>query len=59
VAFDVQGHAPAAVVEQLLAKKIVASTSPYARTVARLAAGIMNTPDEVDTVLAAVRGLKA
>jgi selenocysteine lyase/cysteine desulfurase len=59
VAFDVDGVDPEAVVEKLLAKKIVASTSPYSRTVARLAAGIMNSPAEVDTVLAAVRGLKA
>ncbi len=58
VAFDVNGLEPEAVFDKLLAKKIIASTSPYARTVARLAAGIMNTPEEVDTVLAAVHGLK-
>ncbi|GLH73234.1 class V aminotransferase [Geothrix limicola] len=55
--FEVAGHSPAAVVKALLDKRIVASTSPYAITYARLSAGLMNTPEEVDQALVAVRAL--
>jgi selenocysteine lyase/cysteine desulfurase len=57
VAFEVDGHAPADVVERLLAKKIVASTSPYHVTYARLAPSLVNTPEDVETALAAVRAI--
>jgi hypothetical protein len=40
-----------------LNKKIIASTTPYAVPVARVACGIMNTPAEVETTLRAVRAL--
>lgn len=53
--FEVEGKPPSQVVAALLAKKIVASTSPYAVTYARLAAGVMNTPEEIDRALSAVR----
>ncbi|HET7844704.1 MAG TPA: aminotransferase class V-fold PLP-dependent enzyme [Xanthomonadales bacterium] len=53
--FEVDGMAPEAVVAKLLEKKIVASTSPYAKPYARLSAGIFNTEAEVDEVLAALR----
>lgn len=53
--FEVEGQKPAETVKRLLAQKIIASTSPYATTYARLAAGLMNTPEEVDQALAAVR----
>ena len=52
--FEVAGRTPAHVVEALLAKRIVASSSPYAVTYARLAAGVMNTEEEVDRAVAAV-----
>jgi len=38
-------------------KRIVASTSPYRPSYARLAASLLNTPEEVDTAVQAVRGL--
>ncbi len=55
--FEVEGHAPEAIVKALLQKRIIASTSPYAVTYARLSAGLMNTPEEVDKAVAAVRSL--
>ena len=55
VAFEVQGVAPAEVVKQLLARRIIASTSPYAVTYARLAPSLVNTPDEVERAVRAVR----
>ncbi len=39
----------------LLARKVIASTSPYAKVYVRLSAGIFNTPEEVDQALAALR----
>jgi selenocysteine lyase/cysteine desulfurase len=55
--FEVAGHSPAAVVKALLEKRIVASTSPYAVSYARLSAGLMNTPEEVDRAVAEVARL--
>jgi selenocysteine lyase/cysteine desulfurase len=55
--FEVAGQSPAAVVKALLKKRIVASTSPYAVPYARLSAGLMNTPGEVDRAVAAVKAL--
>jgi len=57
VCFDVKGMRPEAVVEKLLEKKILASTTPYRTSYARLAAGIMNSPGEIEKTLAAVRAL--
>ena len=55
VSFEVEGIKPDDVVKQLLAKNIIASTSPYAITYARLAPSLVNTPDEVDRAVRAVR----
>lgn len=55
VAFEVDGLAPAEVVRQLLARNIIASTSPYVVTYARLAPSLVNTADEVERVVRAVR----
>ena len=55
--FEVEGHRPEAIVKALLEKRIIASTSPYAITYARLSAGLMNTPEEVDQAVAAVKKL--
>jgi selenocysteine lyase/cysteine desulfurase len=55
VAFEVDGVAPAEVVGRLLAKGIIASTSPYATTYARLAPSLVNTADEVERAVRAVR----
>lgn len=55
VAFEVAGVTPADVVKQLSARNIVASTSPYAVTYARLAPSLVNTADEVERAVRAVR----
>lgn len=55
VAFEVAGITPADVVKQLLARNIIASTSPYAVTYARLAPSLVNTPEQVERAVRAVR----
>jgi selenocysteine lyase/cysteine desulfurase len=55
--FEVRGIKPEDVVGRLREKRVIASTSPYKVTYARLAAGIMNTPEEVDAALEAVKSL--
>lgn len=55
VSFEVEGMAPAEVVKQLLVRRIIASTSPYAVTYARLAPSLVNTADEVERAVRAVR----
>jgi selenocysteine lyase/cysteine desulfurase len=57
VCFDVNGLAPQAVVDRLHERGIVATVTPYANSYARLAPGLLNSPEEVDTVLAAIRTL--
>jgi selenocysteine lyase/cysteine desulfurase len=57
VCFDVKGTKPEAVVDRLLAQRIVASTTPYRISYARVACNIVNTPQEVETVLRAIRDL--
>jgi selenocysteine lyase/cysteine desulfurase len=57
VCFDVKGIKPEQVVERLLAQRIVASTTPYRVSYARVACSIVNTPQEVETVLRAIREL--
>jgi selenocysteine lyase/cysteine desulfurase len=57
VAFDIDGADPFAVVRELRQQGIVASVAPYASQHVRLTPSIRNTPDEVDTVIAAVRGI--
>jgi selenocysteine lyase/cysteine desulfurase len=57
VAFEVAGLKPDQVVAKLLEKNVVASTSPYRVTYARLSAGLINDEQEVDAALRAVRGL--
>ena len=57
MAFEVDGLTPEAVVERLAARRIVASTSPYRPSYARLAGSVLNTPEEVDAAVRAVRDL--
>jgi uncharacterized protein (TIGR00251 family) len=45
------------VTERLAVKKIRTTTSPYKKSYARVAAGIMNSPDDIDTVLREIRNL--
>jgi hypothetical protein len=47
------------VVQRLAAKKIRTTTSPYRTSYARVSAGIMNFPEEIDLVLRAIRELSA
>lgn len=55
--FEVAGRTAVEVVARLAERKIRATASPYRVSYARLAAGIMNLPGEIDTALAAVRAL--
>ncbi len=57
VTFEVAGMTPEVVVQKLEASRIVASTTPYATSYARLAPGLLNSPAEVDTVLRKIREL--
>ena len=57
VCFEVAGLSPQGVVDRLHAAGIVATVTPYATSYARLAPGLLNSPEEVDQVLAAIRAL--
>ena len=59
VCFEVEGLTPHQVVERLKARRIVASTSPYAVSYARVCAGIMVSPEEIETTLREIRALSA
>lgn len=54
VAFEVEGLTPQQVVQRLMQRRIVASTSPYAVTYARLAPSLVNDESEVDSAAEAV-----
>ena len=57
ICFDVDGHTPGAVVEHLHRRAIVASTSPYPVSYARIAPSTLNTEAEVDMTVAAIAEL--
>jgi isopenicillin-N epimerase len=57
VCFDVKGMKPEQVVKRLLDQRIVASTTPYRVSYARVSCSIVNSPEQVDTVLRAIRDL--
>jgi isopenicillin-N epimerase len=57
VAFEIEGLKPEEVVKRLLDQKIIASTSPYAVSYARLAPSLVNTPEEVERAARAVHAL--
>lgn len=58
VCFDVKGLTQKQVVERLFQKHgIIASTSPYVVSYARVSFGIHNTPEEVEKTLAAIRSM--
>ena len=57
VCFGVQGMPPAEVVDRLLRRGIIATVTPYADALARVAPSILNTPAEVDRTLRAIRAL--
>ena len=57
VCFEVKGLTTNEAVARLKARRIIASSSPYAVSYVRVAAGVMNTPAEVETTLREIRGL--
>jgi selenocysteine lyase/cysteine desulfurase len=57
VAFEVEGVAPGDVAKRLLERRIIASTSPYAVSYARLAPSLVNTPEEVARAARAVHDI--
>lgn len=57
VAFEIEGLKPDDIVKRLLTKKIIASTSPYAVSYARLAPSLVNTPKEVERAASEVLAL--
>jgi isopenicillin-N epimerase len=59
VCFEVAGLSPRQVVERLKQRGIVGSVTPYATQYARLAPGLLNSTEEVETVLKAIRSLRS
>ena len=57
VTFEVAGLEPDDVVSRLAKKRIIATTTPYATSYARLAPGLLNSPADVDTALEEVGAL--
>jgi selenocysteine lyase/cysteine desulfurase len=57
VCFDVAGFTPHQVVERLRQRGIIGSVTPYATSYARLAPGLLNTENEIEQTLAALRDL--
>jgi isopenicillin-N epimerase len=57
VCFDVEGLTPQEVVPRLLEQQIIATSTPYATTHARLTPSIRNTEEEIEAALRAVRAL--
>ena len=55
--FEIDGMVPDKIVEKLFEKKIIASETPYATSYARLTPGLLNSPEEVDQAVAAVKAL--
>ena len=57
VCFEVAGMSPEQVVTALRRRGIVASVTPYATQYARVAPGLLNSPAEIETVLAEIHAL--
>jgi isopenicillin-N epimerase len=56
--FEVAGVKPDQVVARLTEKRFRTTTSPYKLSYARVSAGVMNTPAEIDAVLREIRELR-
>jgi selenocysteine lyase/cysteine desulfurase len=54
---NIEGMKPEAVVARLLARRIIASTAPYAFSCVRLAPSLLNSPEEIETTLREIRAL--
>ena len=59
ICFEVAGQTPEQVGEKLVQKHIVAGSSPYLPSYPRLSPSLVNTPDEVDRAVQAVREIAA
>ena len=59
ITFEVAGHKPEDVVKHLHTKRIVASSTPYATSYARLAPGLLNSETDAETILREIRALAA
>jgi selenocysteine lyase/cysteine desulfurase len=57
--FEVAGLTPQQVTQKLALQKIRTNESPYKISYARVSAGVMNTNEEIDRVLRAIRSLSA
>jgi isopenicillin-N epimerase len=57
VCFDVAGLNPRTVVQRLRQRGIIATVTPYATSYARVAPGLLNSSDEVETALREIRAL--
>ncbi len=57
ICFDIDGMKPGEVVEKLLAKKVIASESPYAHSHARLSPSLLNNEKEIEQTLGYIRAL--
>ena len=57
ICFDVGGLRPGEVVQRLRERRIIATVTPYATSYARVAPGLLNSPEEVETALRAIRTL--
>jgi selenocysteine lyase/cysteine desulfurase len=57
ITFEVAGLKPDQIVHRLVERRIVASSTPYATSYARLAPGLLNNPNEIERTLAEVQAL--
>ena len=57
ITFEVAGIDPFTVVKRLRDKRVIATTTPYAQSFARLAPGLLNSPADVEAALREVRAL--
>ncbi|WP_416669278.1 aminotransferase class V-fold PLP-dependent enzyme [Egbenema bharatensis] len=57
VCFDVEGMRPQEVVQELQKRNIIASTTPYSPSYARLTPGIYNTAEEMEQTLRSIHEL--
>ena len=57
--FEVKGMNAEEVAKRLAAKKVRTSSSPYKVSYARVSAGVMNTPEDIETGLREIRALLA
>jgi selenocysteine lyase/cysteine desulfurase len=55
--FEVSGLQPKEVVKRLYEKRIVATTTPYVTSYARLAPGVLNSAQDVEVALREIRAM--